>query len=1518
MLLGEREPASDLYALGVTLHELLTRSAPGSRGAGSGAPFAEGEGDRFDARKLLGDPGGELPAELPTSFARLLATLRAPRPTERLGDAELAARALLAEARALGGVPIRLELPRAGDEVLRRRLETLPYAGDDVALEDAAAALADHFAAGVVGSFVVAGPPGAGRDRTTRELAGRIQRRLLTRAGAPVPTYFDSIPERIDADAALVRVRIGSESDAPNAIGRLAELAAVAGARGASLVGVVVDASAESEGAIPEGTGSEGAGCEEANPARAGADDLALELLGGLELRPLDAAAGARVVDDAARAAQRSVGAAARDEWPREAGGLAGALVRGLQRRWFGHVAPADDSGEAESLGASIVGRAPELLWRLAALGGAAPLAWVHDDVAPPPGMRAAMREGWLVVRGETLWLREDVRESLWEALRTDPERLALLDGGGAAPRPPDESLAAAWWDLVHGRLGVERLSAIALGALEEDSRAVLRLLEASLAAGGRADEPSASERADIEALRLGVRCHLGEYADVPVRGDTISTRTRLVRAELLRRRGEGAAARRALEEALRSARDPSPEERAVAALMRAWIAFGAGGHDEARETLGAMEVEAPTPLRAGLVLAAAELEAWIAGGHDQARAHLRSALGTAALRSREETPEVPIFLLPEARARGAASLGAMELAYGELGRGEVHLRGALEQAERLGAEHLRASVAANLGAAEVDAGRLLEGIARLRTAAGAFARLGRGGDLARVQVNLLGALRRAGEGARFERMLPEARALALEEGQGELAALLALLAAEQELGRAEGAPTGRTWIEDALAESASPRVAGRAVVLLASVDVAAAANRLARLEVSALAPVERALAEAHVRVHQVRLERSCGDDTIASIAGAAASLERARALASRWEDRFALARLGVVLAEGDETEGALAAALAEARALLEGVLASMPPAARRRFRAVPEHASILERAEESAGTGADPQGRWRRVAEWTQRLVALGVGGAAPAELHGRALEAAPELLVSERAYVVTRSASAALRLVALRALGRDEFARAETLRGADAHGADAHGVEAHGAEEGLDAALASSELAYSRGVAEAVLVGGRPFRTVEASSDARLASAASVHALALRSILGVPIPRVDRGEHRPEALVVEDRNRGAAFGDDAESVLRALARALGLALDASVRLREETAMRQQLAQSEERLRAIAETQRAELELLRARPSEVVAVSGPMRRTLALVDRVAGSELPIWLRGESGVGKSLLAREIHRRSLRADGPFVAESCAAIPEGLLESVLFGHVRGAFSGAIRDHVGLFAAASGGTLFLSAIEEMSPAMQAKILRVLQEAEVRPVGATAPQPVDTRLVVSSRSDLAAAVRAARFREDLYYRLAVVPVEIPPLRDRVEDLPLLVRRLLERIASEGRASPAQLSSAGLARLSAHDWPGNVRELENVLRAALVQASEPARLDEEALRAAMGPRGATAVRPAELGADVERSVDAEPPASLREAIDALEVRMVGQALRAHGGNRTRAAEALGLSRYGLSKMMKRLEIEPE
>jgi two-component system response regulator PilR (NtrC family) len=313
-----------------------------------------------------------------------------------------------------------------------------------------------------------------------------------------------------------------------------------------------------------------------------------------------------------------------------------------------------------------------------------------------------------------------------------------------------------------------------------------------------------------------------------------------------------------------------------------------------------------------------------------------------------------------------------------------------------------------------------------------------------------------------------------------------------------------------------------------------------------------------------------------------------------------------------------------------------------------------------------------------------------------------------------------------------------------------------------------------------------------------------------------------------------------------------------------------------------------------------------LVGESAPMRNVKERVAKVARSMAPVLVRGESGTGKELVARAIHACSHRADGPFVAVNCSAIPETLLEAEFFGARKGSYTGAGADREGYFQAARGGTLFLDEIGDLPLAMQSKLLRAIQERQVRSLGSTQEEEVDVRIVSATHRDLAADVHANRFRQDLFYRLNVIEIVVPPLRERREDLPLLCKALLTRIAQEAGLTPPTLTPEILEQLQAQPLPGNVRELENLLHRALALS------DGAQLQVDFAPSSTTAPLQAETAAATPGAPSAVPN-DLQAYLDQQEREILVKTLRETNFNRTAAAQRLGLSlrqiRYRIARL---------
>jgi two-component system nitrogen regulation response regulator GlnG len=319
------------------------------------------------------------------------------------------------------------------------------------------------------------------------------------------------------------------------------------------------------------------------------------------------------------------------------------------------------------------------------------------------------------------------------------------------------------------------------------------------------------------------------------------------------------------------------------------------------------------------------------------------------------------------------------------------------------------------------------------------------------------------------------------------------------------------------------------------------------------------------------------------------------------------------------------------------------------------------------------------------------------------------------------------------------------------------------------------------------------------------------------------------------------------------------------------------------------------------------------------MQQVYKAIGRVADKDVTVLIQGESGTGKEMVARAIHYNGRRAPGPFVPVNCVAIPENLLESEMFGHVKGAFTGATSTRAGKFEQAEGGTLFLDEVTDIGLDLQGKLLRALQEHEIEPVGGEGVIKVDARVVAATNRDIETDLREGRFREDLYYRLNVVPIKLPSLRERREDIPELATYFIQRYAEEMNVGPRAVESSAIELLQSYDWPGNVRELENLLKRIMVMQTDRAITPEHVTLALPMP---AAKREAAHGASWEELVERELRLLEGEQglhgklTEKLEKPLIEKVLALCGGNQLRAAEMLGINRNTLHKKMKTLGLK--
>ena len=1410
--LGVRSVGTDLYALGVTLRQLL------------GASPAE----------------GELPGSVPPALARVLEALVASEAAARPGSArEVVARLAVVGAQLAegdGGA----RAARVSDALLAQEptgaeramaMESLPLVGAERALAELIDALATR------GVVVVHGPRGAGRSRLVREAVHRVQRARVA-AGLRAPTYSQArrVPSAALAYDAIVHV----VEEAPGALTQAAALVRAADIDGTSLT-VVLE-------------------LRDGPPRSPEVRSIAVERLGEGEARALLASGLASASGGAARVSDAVVEGAIR-----ASGGLAGRLCRllasalargadpGRVGAWRALTADTDD------LEFGALSAAARTLAEVLALVGGALDAHVASMVPGVGDVAAAGRElmsaGLASVGAEgRLALRVDGARGLASTLSA-ARRRALAEAVLAA-EPRDEVVRglaqAARGSLVEG----ETLLLAAIGAARRRGQSELAeevAAQALAALDGRA--PVARARAD--ALRA-----LGRYAEARAQlvgeADASSCARR---AEIARLLGDASAARVDAERVVRddgAPHDVVAEARALLARLRLDAGDLEGAEADARLVAGATTLgPGSARMRAGEVLA---LVALSRGELPAAAAAVDAVL--AAARAADDR-------LAEARA--VALLATLAHARGEVRVAAVEAGRAFELAEAAGEAHASASFRVNVGLARLDLGELGPAIDALRDGARRLARLGRDSDAARAAYNLGNAAHLAGDDDLA--LVAVGRALALAGSDASVVALAGVV--RSDVARRRNDLRGA---RSALGEVDAPGLsaATRAVVASRHALVAGLAGDAAEAAV-ALSVAERAAAESDTA--PARAEPALARAALALAAGDGARAyefaQRAHELlrGASYELRLRAALLAAEAAAGVGEDASSALLVAEARGLLDEAAATLPPSARAALRAVPEHRHALtatpapESGPAAREGGSSGDVRWRRLAGLAKRLTAERATG----RLAGVVLEAALELSGAERALLLARESDGSLRVRAFRGLAR----RGES-----------------GEPPG-----------FSRSIAARVLDDGTPLATVDAAADGRLDAAASVHALALRSVAAVPLRL---GDDAAGVLYLDDRLRAGAFGPSDVALLVDLAELASLALANAESLRREHRSARRLERLRRQLEETVERQGLELVSLR-RVGNVEPLAGlvggsePMRRVAELASRVAASEVPVLVLGESGVGKELVARAVHDLSARKRGPFISENCGAIPEPLLESALFGHVRGAFTGADRARQGLFEAADGGTLLLDEIGEMSAAMQTKLLRVLQDGEVRAVGGERTRKVDVRVLAATHRDLDAMVRTGAFRQDLYYRLAVMTIAVPPLRARSEDVAPLVAHFVQKHA---RGREVRVDRAALAVLQAYAWPGNVRQLENEVQRALVMASDvirPEHLSPTVLGTAHGA-GTTS--------DAPRALD------LRGQTDALERTLIRRALAEHG-TQTAAAKALGVSRFGLQKMLKRLGIAP-
>jgi transcriptional regulator with GAF, ATPase, and Fis domain len=453
------------------------------------------------------------------------------------------------------------------------------------------------------------------------------------------------------------------------------------------------------------------------------------------------------------------------------------------------------------------------------------------------------------------------------------------------------------------------------------------------------------------------------------------------------------------------------------------------------------------------------------------------------------------------------------------------------------------------------------------------------------------------------------------------------------------------------------------------------------------------------------------------------------------------------------------------------------------------------------------------------------------------------------------------------------------------------------------IDEEARESALEVSRTVVRRVAESGEAFRSDDAGSDPRLGSTLSVLDLSVRSLICVPL-RLK--EDVVGTIYLENRSATAQFDESDLALVESYANLVAIAIQNS-RLHAE------LKRSRDRV--IGENLSLRREVgTRYQRANIVGQSAEIERVLGEIERVALSRATVLITGESGTGKELVAKTIHFASPRADRPFLSLNCAALPADLIESELFG-IEDAVATGVKGRPGIFERADGGTLFLDEIGDMPLSLQAKLLRVLQEREFTRLGGSRVLRVDIRLIAATNQDLRLLIREKRFREDLFFRISTLPMQLPPLRDRRVDIPILARHFLERFCEENGLPVPRVSPAFTATLLRSRWPGNVRELQNYVERAVVMSRGPV-LEPVVLPSDLEPGAQVALAKASEGSATHGPLDAGgPPPDLKAALEDIERRWIERALEKNGGNQRQAARDLGILEATLRYRIGRLGI---
>lgn len=1054
--------------------------------------------------------------------------------------------------------------------------------------------------------------------------------------------------------------------------------------------------------------------------------------------------------------------------------------------------------------------------------------------------------------------------------------RFEAMDGGGE-----EAEMEALWYALSSGRGGARDAAEKALGRLSPRLTGPLvdQLWTEDWPTAGAVAMQAAEAleaRGDCDRATTLWRRAADLHAEDPARRALA-----ILRVGRLEARGSRhGAALRAFSEARQALGDADDDElraRILAGLARSAVLTGDLDDAEKYGREGAAKAGDDRATRGALGYTAG-LVHWYRGALDEADAALHTALED--VRSAGDAVE---------EAAVMTGLGLVAHRRGHLDEAAEHYRASLSVAERSGDDARVLTSLQNLGVVLHERGRFTEALDTYEEALELAEALGQTGRVVQLAGNLGHLWRYLGELERARDVLSRGLELARTEGnrymEGRLLLLLgeAALADEEfdEAGRLLAAATDASHQSQSIAEEAEARIEWTKL-LLARQEYGAARQMAAQAETLARKAANRSLEVQATALGAAGHGRSIHGDPAAAEGGFKAVLGAIEAVTSpdgRWPLLLEASR--DARRRGDAAEAGRLAA--DVRRVLRQLEDAVPARHREAFRRLRERRQAwvetlpwAGRSEQESRTETPQSGdeRWVRLSEVNRRLSAEHN----VQRLLEYVMDSAILLSGAERGFLLL----------------------------AGEPGSDAMDVRI---ARNLDQEnIRNTRFKISHGIARRVIETGEPVLTVDAMEDERYRDQLSVHDLRLRSVLCLPMHM--RGTVLG-AIYLDNRFRTSAFDPLDVRMLEAFADQAAIALDNARLVEAMTASQAALeaarnqvealnaklaAQLAERTRELEDTHRVVVHqqrqlTARHQYERLIGESDAIRAVFAVMDRLLDTTIPVLIEGESGTGKELVARAIHYNGARAKRPFVAINCAAIPSNLLESELFGHVRGSFTGATGDKKGLFEAADGGTLLLDELGELPLEMQVKLLRVLQSGEIQKVGATRENRVDVRVVAATNRRLEAEVAAGRFREDLYYRLAVIPIRLPPLRERREDIPLLVQHFIAQNLKDGLGQITRISRSAIDLLMRYAWPGNIRQLEMVLKNVSLFADTDT-LTPQDFRGFPDITGAS-------------SAAASPDLSGRPLAD-IERDAIICALRDNRGNKKRTAEQLGIDRRTL------------